>query len=109
MAMCDSQSYPEVMTNCTPDSDSNITALAHHPGTAFTELQFYPPGWVKQFDSSSCDARDWCAALTIDSLSQDPINGTNLNPTCQSEILGGEEETLFEDFQNNFGRNPCPA
>jgi len=41
------------------------------PGTAFTESQFYPPGGVKQFHGRRCDARDWCAALTIDSLSED--------------------------------------
>jgi len=95
MALCDTQSYPEVSNTCTPDSDSNITPLARHPGTAFMELQFYPPGWVKQFNSQSCDARDWCAALTIDSLSQNPINGTVLNRTCQGEILGGEEYVNF--------------
>ena len=95
MALCDSQSYPEVTNKCTPDSDSNITAQDRHAGTAFMELQFYPPGWVKQFNSQSCDARDWCAAMNIDSFSQDPINGTNLNPTCQSEILGGQEYINF--------------
>ena len=95
MAMCDSQSYPEVTNTCNPDTDANITPLAQHAGTAFMELQFYPPGWVKQFASSSCDARDWCAALNIDSLSQDPINGTNLNPTCQGQILGGTEYVNF--------------
>src|SRR6266849_260551 len=84
MAMCDTQSYPQQVSTCTPDSDTNITSsLAKHPGTAFMELQFYPPGWVKQFNSQSCDAHNWCAALNIDSLSQDPINGTNLNSTCR--------------------------
>jgi hypothetical protein len=95
MAMCDTQSYPEVVSTCTPGSDSNITPLAQHPGTAFMELQFYPPGWVKQFNSQSCDARTWCAALTIDSLSENPINGTTLNKTCQNEILGGTEYVNF--------------
>jgi hypothetical protein len=95
MAMCDTQSYPEVRSTCTPDSDSNITALARHAGTAFMELQFYPPGWVKQFAGSSCDARDWCAALNIDSLSEDPIHGTTLNPTCTNQILGGTEYINF--------------
>jgi hypothetical protein len=95
MAMCDTQSYPEVTSQCTPDSDSNITPLAQHPGTAFMELQFYPPGWVKQFNSQSCDKRDWCAALTIDSLSEDPIHGTTLNSTCQNQILGGLEYVNF--------------
>ena len=95
MAMCDTQSYPEVVSTCTPDSDSNITPLAQHAGTAFMELQFYPPGWVPQFASQSCDAHDWCAALTIDSLSEDPIHGTTLNPTCTGQILGGTEYVNF--------------
>jgi hypothetical protein len=37
------------VSTCTPDSDSNIVDPAvspNHPGTAFVELQFYPPGWV---------------------------------------------------------------
>src|SRR6266581_9381040 len=49
MALCDTQSYPEQVSTCTPDSDSNIVDPAvspKHPGTAFMELQFYPPGWV---------------------------------------------------------------
>jgi hypothetical protein len=95
MALCDTQSYPEVTSQCAPDSDSNITPLAQHPGTAFMELQFYPPGWVKQFNSQSCDKRDWCAAMTIDSLSEDPIHGTTLNPTCTNQILGGTEYVNF--------------
>src|SRR5690242_19449901 len=79
MVLCDTQSYPEQVSTCAPDSDANMTALASHPGTAFTELQFYPPGRVKKFAGTSCDARDWCAALTIDSLSEDPVHGTMLN------------------------------
>jgi hypothetical protein len=40
---------------CTPDSDSNIfdsqdpaapDYIGNHPGTAFMEVQFYPPGWI---------------------------------------------------------------
>jgi hypothetical protein len=62
---------------------------------AFTELQFYPPGYVQQFTGFSCDALKWCVALTIDSLSEDPVNGTTLNATCQNEILGGIEYVNF--------------
>jgi len=98
MAMCDTQSYPESQPSCTPDSDSNIvdpTQTTKAPGVAFMELQFYPPGWTPQFAGSSCDATKWCAALTIDSLSENPFNGTTLNPTCQSQILGGTEYINF--------------
>ena len=101
MAMCDTQSYPQQVSTCKPDSDSNITALAKHAGTAFTELQFYPPGWVKQFNSQSCDPRAWCAALNIDSLSEDPVHGTTLNNTCQNSILGGVEYVNFAFLTKN--------
>ncbi|TML51582.1 MAG: hypothetical protein E6G21_06980 [Actinobacteria bacterium] len=95
LAMCDTQSYPEQVSTCAADSDSNITSLQTHPGTAFMELQFYPPGYVKQFTGFSCDAVNYCAALTIDSLSEDPVAGTLLNNTCQSQILGGLEYVNF--------------
>lgn len=76
VAMCDTQSYPEQLETCTPDSDSNVTEASdrQHVGTAFTELQLYPPGYVQQFNGSSCSAAQWCVALTIDSLSENPEN-----------------------------------
>ena len=89
MAMCDTQSYPETVPHCTPDSDSNIVDPAtsdKHPGVAFMELQLYPPGFVQQFAGFSCDPTRWCAALTIDSLSENPDTGKTLNPTCTGEI-----------------------
>ncbi|HEX6537927.1 MAG TPA: hypothetical protein VF155_01945 [Candidatus Dormibacteraeota bacterium] len=101
MAMCDTQSYPEQSDTCTPDSDSNIVnpavsgSFRNAPGAAFQELQFYPPGWVPQFAGSSCDPTKWCVALTIDSLSENPIQGLNLNATCQAQILGGQEYVNF--------------
>src|SRR6266571_3169873 len=85
MAMCDTQSYPEQLSTCTPDSDKNIVDPAispRHPGTAFMEMQFYPPGWVSWPAGLSCDATKWCAALNIDSLSENPVTGQFLNPTC---------------------------
>src|SRR3989440_9618572 len=100
MAMCDTQSYPELLSTCTPDSDKNIVDPAispRHPGTAFMEMQFYPPGWAP-FEAAggiSCDPTKWCAALNIDSLSNNPVTGQVLNPTCQSKILGGEEYINF--------------
>ncbi|HEY8112099.1 MAG TPA: hypothetical protein VII16_04440, partial [Actinomycetes bacterium] len=56
MDLCDNQSAPEFTHDpCTPNSDTNIfdgadptkaDYIGRHPGTAFLELQFYPPGWV---------------------------------------------------------------
>ncbi len=54
MAMCDDQSAPNPGVNCPADSDKNIHTgtdpskpnyLGNTPGTAFMEMQFYPPGW----------------------------------------------------------------
>jgi len=98
MAMCDDQSAPNpggssVGPNilCTPDSDLNIfdgtdsTAadyIGKHPGTAFMEMQFYPPGWFV-----SCDTTDrWCSALNIDSLSQNQNTGAGNNSACGGAI-----------------------
>src|ERR1700741_681196 len=63
MAMCDDQGSPNPGGSpnagpnipCVPDSDSNIydspnpqspRYIGRHPGTAFMEMQFYPPGWI---------------------------------------------------------------
>lgn len=85
MAMCDTQSYPELLSTCTPDSDKNIVdpaVSAKHAGSAFMEMQFYPPGWAPWPAGNSCAATEWCAALNIDSLSQNPVTGQQLNPIC---------------------------
>ena len=95
MAMCDSQSAPNPGMPCTPDTDNNIydnpdpTApdyIGKHPGAAFMEMQFYPPGWVKFPSFNSCDGTQWCAALNIDSLSLNMNTGAALNPTCQNRV-----------------------
>lgn len=89
MAMCDTQSYPELLSTCTPDSNANIVDPAispKHPGTAFMELQFYPPGWSLKPFGISCDATKWCAALNIDSLLENPVTGQVQNTSCQNLV-----------------------
>jgi hypothetical protein len=96
MAMCDTQSFPEQLSTCTPDSDKNIVDPAispKHPGTAFMEMQFYPPGWIAWPFGNSCDPTKWCAALNIDSLSQNPVTGQIQNATCRS--IAGLEYVNF--------------
>jgi hypothetical protein len=93
MAVCDTQSYPEQVKTCPPHSDANAVDVRknnNHPGTAFVELQFYPPGWADGI-FGSCATHQWCAAMTIDSLSENPIDGTVLNNDCQAKIFGGPE------------------
>jgi hypothetical protein len=115
MALCDTQSYPEQVSTCTPDSDSNIVDPAvspNHAGTAFMELQFYPPGWVPwptwavAVGASTCDPTKWCAALNVFSLLEDPVNGTLQNATCAAEV--GVEPFNFA-FVTKNGRSQAPA
>ena len=93
MDMCDSQGSPNpdgtaldghATPKCVPDSDSNIFASTnpsspHYfglgPGQAYTEMQFYPPGWVPWPDGNSCTAKQWCAALNIDTFSENQNTG----------------------------------
>src|SRR5262249_48228854 len=55
MALCDSQSAPNFTHLCHPVTDANIFSnpdpnapdfIGHHPGSAFLEMQFYPPGSI---------------------------------------------------------------
>ena len=114
MALCATQSYPEQVSTCTPDSDSNIVDPAvspKHPGTAFVELQFYPPGWVPwptwqvAVGASACDPTKGCAAMNIFSLAEDPVAGTTLNATCASRV--GLEYVNFA-FVTKNGRTTNP-
>lgn len=109
MAMCDTQSFPEQISTCTPDSDTNIVDPAvssQHPGTAFMEMQFYPPGGVAWPAGTSCGATQWCAALNIDSLSQNPVTGQANNAACLN--VAGIEPVNFAFITKN-GQAQAPA
>ena len=83
MDICDPQSFPQAP--CTPESDSNApTSTSPGAGSAFMELQFYPPGNPPFVDSPSCDDKHWCAALTIDSLTATTTSAPN--PACPEPI-----------------------
>ena len=65
LAMCDNTSYPNYTSVCNPDTDANIfdnsnpaspQFIGKHPGTAFMEMQFYPPGWTPWIIGTSCSA-----------------------------------------------------
>jgi hypothetical protein len=78
MSICDPRSYPQ--RNCTPNSDSNAPHGSFAGGgSAFMEMQFYPPGFAPFADSVSCDNTHWCAALNIDSLEADAAGHMNNN------------------------------
>ncbi len=108
MAMCDTQSFPERVHTCKPDSDTNIKSPSNpnHAGTAFMEMQFYPPGWVPFQYATSCSARQWCAALTIDSLSLDPVTGKANNPDCLNTV--GIEPVNFAFITHNGKPQAAP-
>jgi hypothetical protein len=103
MAICASQSYPEQLSTCTPDSDSNIVdpkVSDQHAGSAYLELQFYPPGWAPFPSGVSCDATHWCAAMNVWSYYFDPVTGQSLNSACQAQV-GGVELDNFAFVQLN--------
>jgi hypothetical protein len=79
MALCDPNSFPN--GSCVPDSDENNPSVA---GSAFLELQFYPPGYPPFITQLSCDLTHWCAALNIDSL--EVTSAGRLNPTCTEPV-----------------------
>lgn len=67
MALCDPNSYPQ--KPCIPDSDKNLgTEVPNAAGSAFLEMQFYPPGFSPFISQLSCDLTHWCASLHINSL-----------------------------------------
>ncbi|HTX26275.1 MAG TPA: hypothetical protein VME19_04555 [Streptosporangiaceae bacterium] len=92
LPMCDPDSYPQ--NPCTPDSDSNVGMnVPNAAGSAFMELQLYPPGYTPFPDAPSCSIAKWCAALTIDSAECN-FNFFYCNPDC-------EEPTNFAFLQTN--------
>ena len=117
MALCASQSYPELVRTCRPDSDTNIVnpkVSPDHAGSAYLELQFYPPGYAGTnlpgfggFPSGfSCDGTRWCAAMNVFSLYQNPVTGQTLNRACQRRV-GGVELDNFA-FITRDGRPTGP-
>jgi hypothetical protein len=85
LAMCDGHSYPQ--NPCKPDSDSNLGSISNpaDAGSAFMEMQFYPPGNTPLIDGASCSATQWCAALNIDSL-ECTFNFVSCNTGCEEPV-----------------------
>jgi hypothetical protein len=100
MAMCDDQGDPNPGGSpsagpnipCAAASDSNIfdspdpaapDYIGRHPGTAFMEMQFYPPGWLFALFGQGT-ATQWTAALNIDSFQDNANTGQINNPACSA-------------------------
>ena len=111
MVLCDPQSSPNFTPVCVPRTDANIfdsadpnapDFIGHHPGAAFLELQFYPPGGV----NSCSDPTHWCVAMVIFSFNvQDLTNKVN-NLDCQRKV--GLEPSNFA-FLTTTGVSQSPA
>ncbi len=123
MTLCDTESAPEFTKTCTPDSDKNdltgtnpkaANYIGKHPGNAFMELQFYPPGYVEQFEGFGCTATQYCAAMTIDSRTVDQNHGDSSGAAientddCNNYILGGGEPINWA-YITRSGRSQAPA
>ncbi|PYP92742.1 MAG: hypothetical protein DMG65_02800 [Candidatus Angelobacter sp. Gp1-AA117] len=98
MVLCDTQSYPNFTNTCVPDTDANIfdnpdpnapDFIGHHPGSAFLELQFYPPGGV----NTCSDPSLWCVAMVVFSLNSQPLTGKINNLDCRTQV--GSEPSNF--------------
>lgn len=117
LTLCDTESAPEFTKTCKPDSDTNdLTGLdwskpdyiGKHPGNAFMELQFYGPGYVPQFEGFGCAATQYCAAMTIDSLTLDQNRNLGNNADCDNYILGGIEPINWA-YITRDGHSQAPA
>ena len=124
MVMCDPNGTPNpdgttltghATVPCKPDSNSNIYASRTQaapryfglgPGQAYEELQFYPPGWVPQPMGIGCNATQWCAALNIDTFSENQNTGQFNNTACLNTV--GPEPVNFA-FLTKSGRSTAPA
>jgi hypothetical protein len=116
MALCDNQSGPEFThAPCKANSDTNIfdgadptkpDYIGRHPGAAFLELQFYPPGWAPFQNGISCDAKKWCAAMAIFSLNRNQNTGVDNNAACLGTV--GVEPANFA-FVTKNGKPHAPA
>jgi hypothetical protein len=93
MAMCDSQSHPNYTDKCEPDTDANIFDdpdptsshfIGKHPGGAYMEMQFYPPGWVNSPFLS--DSQNYFAAVNIFSYEVQAGTGLLNNTACQNSV-----------------------
>jgi hypothetical protein len=111
MILCDPQSSPNFTSTCVPGSDANIfdnadpnaaDFIGHHPGSAFLELQFYPPGGL----NTCSDPTQWCVAMAIFSFNFQDLTGTANNLSCQEQV--GLEPSNFA-FLTTDGRSQSPA
>lgn len=117
LTLCDTESAPEFTKTCVADSDANDLVgldptkadyMGKHPGNAYMELQFYGPGYVPQFEGFGCSGTQYCAAMTIDSLTLDTNANVANNEDCDNYILGGVEPINWA-YVTRSGQSQAPA
>jgi hypothetical protein len=100
---------------CKPDSDQNIYDSQNPsspryfglgPGQAYEEMQFYPPGWAPWPAGIGCTAKQWCAALNIDTFQDNENTGAFNNTACLNSV--GPEYVNFA-FVTKNGKATTPA
>lgn len=115
MSLCASQSFPELLSTCKPDSNANIVdprVSPYHAGSAYLELQFYPPGYAPFPYGISCDPTHWCVAMNVWSYYVNPVTGQTLNSACQKQVGGVELDNfafLTKDGRPTGPPNPLQA
>jgi hypothetical protein len=72
------------------------------------ELQFYGPGYVRQFEGFGCTATQYCAAMTIDSRTIDQSTGVENTAACNDYVLGGPEPINWA-YITTSGKPQAPA
>ncbi len=91
MVLCDTQSAPNFTHVCVPNTDANIfdspdpnapDFIGHHPGSAFLELQFYPPGGL----NTCSDPSQWCVAMVIFSFNARDVFTQANNADCLAKV-----------------------
>jgi hypothetical protein len=124
MVMCDDEGSPNAdgqalighaSPKCQPDSDNNIFNSTNRndpkyfgfgPGQAYEELQFYPPGWAPWPAGVGCTATQWCAAMNVDTFSENENTGQLNNTQCLNTV--GPEPVNFA-FVTKSGVSTAPA
>jgi hypothetical protein len=83
LPMCDPNSYPE--NPCTPDSDTNSGSISdpNAAGSAFMELQFYPPGFTRS-STAQAAARPSGAQRSPSTASKQISISQTSTPTARS-------------------------
>jgi hypothetical protein len=113
MVLCDTQSSPNFTHLCSPNTDANIfdnpdpnapDFIGHHPGSAFLELQFYPPGGI----NTCADPQLWCVAMVIFSFNSQDLTGKVNNADCRNNVNVGLEPDNFA-FLTTDGIAQTPA